>query len=323
MAKKKKKSKSINPWAKRLRFFTLLLIIVAFFLLPQHNLYAIKAYSEFFNLPTFSHKNLPMPTPQPLPINTTNISSPLISAEGVVVMDIPTGTILYEKNPDLRLLPASTTKIMTAIVALENYQLEDEVTVNTVIDQKPVMGLFSGEKITVEQLLYGALIHSANDAAFTLAEHYPGGFLAFVDKMNQKAKDLYLTQTQFANSIGFDDPNQFTTPKDLARLSIFALKNKTIVKFASIPQITVSDATHTYFHPLKNVNELLGKIPGVSGLKTGFTEAAGECLVTTAERNGRQILIVLLRSTNRFGETERLLDWVFANHVWKDVSVVN
>lgn len=294
------------------------LLIFAFLLsqLPPHNVYSIRAVTEEY----VPKVNLVPPTPAPYPINATHIAPPELTAEGIIITDIPSGVALYEKNADTKFLPASTTKLMTAMVALENYQLDEEVVVKTVVTEGQVMGLVYGEIITMENLLYGILVHSANDAAYALAEHFPGGVEAYVAQMNEKARGLHLNQTHFTNPIGFDDNEHYTTPKDLASLSLAALKNPLIIKMVGVPQITVSDTTYLHFHPLKNINELLGKIPGVSGLKTGWTVHAGQSLVTTARRNGRQILIVLLKSEDRFGETEQLLEWVFTNFTWKNYS---
>lgn len=302
-----------------IKIFQLLLVVIFLLALPQQNSYAILGISA-----TYSPKEeVIIPSPAPYPINFTEVSPPEISAEGIVIMDVLSGTILYEKNPDIKLLPASTTKIMTALVALEDYHLDESVEVKTVIDQKQIMGLTQGEKISVENLLYGILVHSANDAAYALAEHHQNGVPGFIDRMNEKANAMHLTNTNFVNPIGFDDPNQYTTAMDLARLSSIALQNPVISKMVGIPQITVADVTFTQFHSLKNVNELLGKVPGVSGFKTGFTQAAGQALVTTVSRNGDKIIIVLLRSSDRFGETETLIKWVFENYKWETFQAPN
>jgi D-alanyl-D-alanine carboxypeptidase (penicillin-binding protein 5/6) len=183
------------------------------------------------------------------------------------------------------------------------------------------MGLIPGERITVENLLYGSLIHSGNDAAWALADHYPGGEQKFVEAMNAKAKELHLTQSQFTNPVGYDNPNHKMSPVDLALLGEAALNNKVIAKMVAIPSITISDVTHTYFHQLKNVNELLGKIPGVGGIKTGWTEEAGENLITLVERSGHRVIIVVLHSQDRFGDTSNLINWIFNNYQWKVYSV--
>jgi D-alanyl-D-alanine carboxypeptidase (penicillin-binding protein 5/6) len=135
--------------------------------------------------------------------------------------------------------------------------------------------------------------------------------------MNAKAKALHLTHSTFTNPVGYDDPNHKMTPLDLAILGEAALNNKTIAKMVGIPEITISDMTHTYFHQLKNVNELLGKIPGVGGIKTGWTEEAGENLITLVERNGHRVITIVLHSQDRFGDTSKLIDWVFGNYQWE------
>ena len=285
-------------------------------LLPPQNVYSVRAETEVLS----GFRELIIPSPAPLPLNTTNVFPPDVSAEGVLVIDIPSDTVLFAKNPDVKYLPASTTKIMTALVALEDYKLEDEVTINTVISEGQKMGLIKDEVMTVENLLYGTLVHSANDAAFTLAEHHEGGVEAFVGRMNQKAENLHLTKTHFTNPIGFDDPNHYTTPRDLATLATVALGNPTFTKIVGIPQITIADTTYTHFHSLRNVNELLGKIPGIYGIKTGWTENSGQSLVTVVTRNGRKVLMVILKSEDRFGETEALLNWVLTNFEWKEFT---
>lgn len=303
----------MHSWSKML----LLTVLAVFFLFyPGQNVYTVALREE---TPEPPRSALPhVPAPAPYPENRTGVyPGPEISAEGVVVLDVASGVYLYKRNAEERLAPASTTKIMTALVALEHYNLDDVVTVNNIANDGQVMGLFPGERMTVENLLYGALIYSGNDAARALADHFPGGEPAFVTAMNLKAKELHLTDTHFTNPVGYDNPEHKTTPLDLARLSAYALTNKTITTMVAIPEITVPDVTHTYYHALKNVNELLGKIPGVAGIKTGWTEEAGENLVTLVDRGGHQVIFVVLHSQDRFGDTTKLIDWVFGNYAWQ------
>ena len=288
--------------------------LVFFVFVPSPRLYArITSNGQIAKILPFT-----TPVPAPYPTNTTGLYPGYeISAEGVVVYDLESGTTMYGRNTEVLLSPASTTKIMTALVALEHYELDDVVTIATVANSGAVMGLVPGEQITVENLLYGALIQSGNDAAWAIAEHFDGGVEKFVEAMNAKAADLHLTNTHFTNPVGYDDPNHKMSAIDLTRLGAFALTNKTIVKMVAIPQITISDVAHTRFHPLTNVNALLGKIPGVAGIKTGWTEEAGENLVTLVERNGHKVILVVLKSQNRFSDTEQLINWVFANYEWQ------
>lgn len=310
-----------RPANKSSRHFDAISFVNSFILsfilitLPIQNSYAVRAYTENFQ----SFVPLTLPTPPPIPERILNLDPPAISAEGVLITDINSNIVLYEKNPDERLFPASTTKIMTALVSLNRYSLDDVVTIKTVIDEGQTMDLVSGETITVENLLYGMLVYSANDAAYALAEHHPQGVAGFVEAMNNYAQKFRLTNTHFVNPIGFDDPQHYTTARDLTRLAQYALDHPIIAKMAGIARITVSDTTYSRFHELKNINELLGKVPGVSGLKTGWTQVAGQALVTTVVRDNHKVLIVLLRSEDRFGETEQLVNWIFSNHIWKNL----
>ncbi|OGG05040.1 hypothetical protein A2Z33_07200 [Candidatus Gottesmanbacteria bacterium RBG_16_52_11] len=264
---------------------------------------------------------LPLPKPAPYPVNRSGIvPGSEITAEAIIIRDLTSGVYMYKMNSDIQLSPASTTKILTALVTLDIMNPDDVVTVNTVMNDGMAMGLFTGERMTVENLLYGMLIHSGNDAAYALAENYPGGVAAFVDAMNAKARTLHLTGSSFTNPVGYDDPGHKMTALDLSQLASVALSNRTISKMVAIPSITVSDVTHTYFHQLKNVNQLLGKIPGVAGIKTGWTQEAGENLVTLVERNNRKVIMVVLHSQDRFGDTTELIDWVFSSFEWVDFA---
>ncbi len=316
---KKKVFYRYNWWRKSLDKI-LFLVAIGFFLLlsPGQN-----KYFAITEKPSSLLRSLPflVPTPAPYPTNITGLyPGTEITGQGIVIVDVDSGVYLYKRNEEEQLAPASTTKIMTALVALDKYKLDDVLTVRATVNSGQTMKLVFGERLTVENLLYGTLIQSANDAAFVIADNFSAGISAFVEAMNKKAADLHLTKTHFTNPVGYDDPNHKMTPMDLARLSSIALTNPTIAKMVAIPQITVSDVTHTYFHPLANVNQLLGKIPGVGGIKTGWTEAAGENLVTLVERNGHMVIIVLLKSSDRFGETAKLIDWVFGNYQWKEFT---
>jgi len=321
MAKKKRAVfTQKSPWFKTRWDKIVYLVVLAFIILaiPGQNIYSSGTLTENSTIKTSA---IVIPTPAQYPSNVTGIyPGNEVTAIGVVVIDIDSDVYLYKRNADELLAPASTTKILTALVALDSYNLDDVVTVGNVMNDGQVIGLVPGERITVENLLYGALIHSGNDAAYALAEHYPGGVDKFVAAMNAKAKELHLDHSHFMNPVGFDDPNHKMTPSDLARLGEVALDNKVIAKMVAIPQITISDVTHTYFHALQNVNQLLGKIPGVAGIKTGETEEAGENLMTLIDRNGHKVIIVVMKSQDRFGDTEKLINWVFANYQWKDMA---
>jgi D-alanyl-D-alanine carboxypeptidase len=271
---------------------------------------------KIVNLSTRSEKFFP-----PNPVLAAESSFPVISAQGVLAVDLNSGVPLYEKNPDAPLLPASTTKIITALVALDSYQLDQVLTVGrgaNVDGQK--MGLYVGEQMRVEDLLYGLLVFSANDAAQTLAQNYEGGYQAFVDAMNRKALELYMTNSYFDNPVGLDGNSQRSTAKDLIRASEVAMRNPEFAKIVGTKQVVVTDITGKSRYNLRNINELLGVVPGVLGVKTGWTENARENLVTYIERDGHRVMIAVLGSQDRFGETKELIDWIFGNYQWQEVN---
>ncbi len=246
---------------------------------------------------------------------------PIITAQGVVAIDLDSRVTLYEKNPDLALLPASTTKIMTALVAMDLYGDEDTFKVGRlkVVGQK--MGLAWGEEIKVSDLIDGLLIFSANDAAEALAENYPGGREEFISEMNRKARELSLNNTHFSNPSGLDEDGQASTARDMVYLAEVAMKNSEFAMVVKTKEKTVKSVDGKFVHRLANINELLGNVPGVLGVKTGWTENARENLVTYIERDNRRVLIALLGSQDRFGETRELIDWIFRSYEWEVLQV--
>jgi D-alanyl-D-alanine carboxypeptidase len=207
-------------------------------------------------------------------------------------------------------LPASTTKVIAALTAFDHYGLDDVLEVKRVVEEGQSMELVKGEKMTFENLLYGMLVHSGNDAAYVVADNYPGGYRAFVDAMNVKAQQLGMMDSHFRNPAGLDSALQRSSAYDLALAGRELLRNKSLSKIVSTKSITVSDIDYVHFHPLYNVNRLLGEIPGVAGLKTGKTDLAGENLITLYKRKDKEYLIVLLRSEDRFTDTQTLVDWI-------------
>lgn len=287
---------------------------ILLFFLPGQNFYQTSQLD--FKKPLLRNSPIILPTPAPYPMPINKTPPPILTAGSALVLDPISSVILYEKNTDQRFSPASTTKIMTALVALDNYDLDQILTVKTVERNGRVMGLKEGERITVENLLYGLLVHSANDAALTLAENYPGGREMFIDTMNRMAKKLDMKNTHFENEIGFEQDNHCISSIDIARLAIYALNNPFFLQVVETKRILVRDVENKKSHQLENVNTLLGKIPGLYGVKTGWTENAGECLVAVTEREEHKIVTVVLKSEDRFRETESLINWAFANHRW-------
>lgn len=257
----------------------------------------------------------------PLPVLAGTGYYPVLSAQGVMAVDLDSGVNLYEKNADSQLFPASTTKIVTALVSLDAYSLDQVLSVGrgvSVIGQK--MGLYAGEKMRVEDILYGLLVYSANDAAETLAQNFEGGRDAFIAAMNVKARELSMTNSSFDNPAGLDAVGQRSTAKDLVRASEVAMRSPEFAKIVGTKQITLSDVSGKSRYNIRNVNELLGTVPGVLGVKTGWTENARENLVTYVERDGHKVIIAVLGSQDRFGETKELIDWIFANYDWREVT---
>lgn len=246
----------------------------------------------------------------PRPIETS------LTAQAAVVVDVNSGAVLLHKNADTLLYPASTTKLMTALVAREVYDL-DEVVMVTGADVAPgtVIGFKEGETLSVRELLAAALIQSGNDAATILANHAPGGHDAFVAAMNQKAQALHLSHSSFANATGIDDVKQQMTARDLGLLTRAVMQDGVLAQLVGTKVATITGETQTP-RVLYNTNALLEKIPGVVGVKTGTTELAGEVLITQLSREDKEVLIVLMGSQNRYDETRRLIEWVFTQYRW-------
>ena len=260
---------------------------------------------------------LPSPTPVLYP-QSDGVTAPPLSARSIIIQDAVSKTIIYSKAPDTKLMPASITKVMTALVALDHWS-----DLNTIIEVKnedraigQTIKLVKGERIILENILYGLLVHSGNDAALAVADNYPGGYANFVEVMNAKAKDLHLTNTVFKNPSGVEQYGHLTTARDLAVLSATALQNPVIAKMAETKQVVVTDVTGTIVHDLSTTNELLGIIPGLKGLKTGWTTQSGECLISYVDQGGHKLIIVVLGSLDRFGDTTKLVDWAYAHHEW-------
>ncbi len=253
-----------------------------------------------------------------VPVLKTGKIEPIIYANASYALDLTANTILYAQNEHDKLPIASLTKLMTAYIILEEEELDSVVTVssNAANTEGSNIWLGIGETITVESLLHGLLIQSGNDCAVALAEFNAGNEENFVAKMNQKAKQLGLNETYFTSSSGLDDQG-YSTAKDLAFLSMYLLKNDFIRNITVLSSITVTGTDGYPTHNLTSTNQLLGSYLNVKGLKTGKTDAAGECLITVAENDqDHEILTVILGSQDRFGETKFLLDWLYNSYVW-------
>ena len=239
--------------------------------------------------------------------------TPSINALAAVVLEASSGRVLYSKNATVRRSIASTTKIMTGLVALENGNLDDEVTISkrSASIGGSTIGLQTGQKFTLKELLYAMLMCSANDAAIAVAEHIGGTVEDFADMMNKKALSLGAADSSFVTPHGLDTGNQYSTAYDVAIITRYALKNPV---FAEIVSTTSSSIPG---HGLYNTNELLGAYPGIDGVKTGYTGKAGRCLVTTVQKDGMRLISVVLGSptrTARANVSTALLNYVYENY---------
>lgn len=303
----------------KLKFYFLFTFFTFFFLFYPGDTYYFKifAYNRDFFAKTENRINIQI---NPIPV-IKNHALLNLSAEGVYIADLPSFTPLFEKNARMLFYPASTTKIITALTVYDLYTPNQIITVTKTSDEGQVMGLVQGEKISVENLLYGLLVHSANDAAFTFSNDY--GNSQFINLMNIKAKNLKMKNTSFKNPAGLDEPGQYTTAFDLAIAARALLKNDYLSKFVATKEITIADVDFKYFHKLDNVNKLLGEIQGIGGLKTGYTENAGENLVSFYKKDGHKFVIVILKSKDRFEDTKQAVKWINENIEYVNYSVRN
>ncbi len=244
-------------------------------------------------------------------LNTSN--QPIINGEAGFLADINTGNILYVKNPEEKLPIASLTKIMTAVVALEHKKLDERIyiTKEAASIGENTMAITEGEVYTLEELLYGLLLNSGNDAAYAISIGVAGNTNRFVEWMNYKSEELGLTNSIFKDPSGLDDEN-VSTVADLVKLTRYAMKNPTFRKMVATPTYEIpNNQDHKYVY-LENQTNLLTSYPGVAGVKTGFTEAAGLCLVTYASNSGYEVVGAVLGSADRKGDMILMLDQGFS-----------
>ena len=240
---------------------------------------------------------------------------PQVTARSAVVMEALTGEVLYRRMMDERRYPASTTKIMSLITALESNKgsLDDAVKISgTAADMEgSTMWLERGERYRLEDLLYGMMLVSGNDAATAVAEHVAGSVPAFAKRMTEKAHEIGATHTRFVNSCGLHDPLHYTTAHDLALITAYGYKNSTFRKIVSTKEWRVPLMKPPFSRELENENMLLWIYPGANGVKTGYTDASGRCVVTAAERDGVQLIAVVLDGIYMWNDSIAMLDYGF------------
>lgn len=244
--------------------------------------------------------------------------APAVTGSAAALIDSRSGMILWTKNADTPLPPASTTKIMTAILALENSKLTDTVKSgkNPTLVEPSAIGLKEGETILMENLLYSIMLKSANDAAVAIAEHISGSVPEFAALMNKKARELGAKNTNFANPNGLPDPNHRTTARDLALIAKYAMENPEFRKLVSTKVKTIPRADDTAIKWLQNHNKLLWRYEGAIGVKTGYTREAKQCLVAAAEKDGQEFIAVILGSegSNIWNDAQNILEHAFASY---------
>ena len=240
-----------------------------------------------------------------------------LSAEAAIVMEASTGKVLYEKNADQRENPASTTKMTTLLLALENGNLNDTVTASAAAaaTEGSSIHLAEGDQIKMRELLQAMMLASGNDATVAVADYMASSVPAFADKMNAFVRSIGAQNTHFANSSGLTLPDHYTTARDLAKIAAYGYRNAVFRRIVGTKEKEIrwqrpADKKFVF----ENTNELLGTYRGANGMKTGYTQAAGECLVASAERDGVNLIAVVLHAGDgqRFVEAAKLLDFGFA-----------
>ena len=262
----------------------------------------------------------PSPTPTPLPPTPTPTPVPFISGSAAYLIDAETGRVLYNMNSSQQLPIASTTKIMTSIVAIENANLEQGVTVEqSDLDQVPPgaskAGLVAGDYFRLHTLLYGLTLRSGTDASIVIARTVAGSTGTFVVMMNRKAQELHLTHTHFSSPHGFVSSNHYSSAADLATLANYAMRNPLFAQIVGQSTYDVRPTLYTHAYHWENTNALLTSYRGADGVKTGWTDDAGVCLVFSARRNGHHLIGVELHASSYdavFADGAKLLDLGFS-----------
>lgn len=252
-----------------------------------------------------------------------------LTADSYILLDNKTNKVLYKKNENEKMYPASTTKIVTALLTLENCNLDDTVTasynaVMSIPEGYSSANIQIGEQLTVEQLLEVLLVHSANDAANILAEHVGGSIESFVTMMNTRLNELGINNSHFTNSFGMHDENHYTTAEDLAKIMKYCLKNETFRKIAGKASCAIPATNKSGTRSYSSTNELLNANNSnyykylIAG-KTGFTSQAKECLVSAAYRDNLELIGVVLHSNSRFSDSRKLFEYGYSNYSVKNI----
>jgi D-alanyl-D-alanine carboxypeptidase len=290
-----------------------LLLILAAFTLPTFGVWG--KYSPDFK--QLSSSTVLLSSYQhPLMPHIADNSQPQILAENYILIDNTTNTILLSRNPNNRIYPASITKLATALTALNIYPLDELVSVKNAYLNGQNMNLQPGVTLTVKSLVTALLVHSANDAAYNLAFHHQNEVSGFIREMNLIVSKSGLKNTHFTNFDGLQDPDHYSTVYDLSQLGRLAIKNPVIRETVRDKSITVTDITGKNIYDLSSTNELLGVVPEIEGLKTGWTPEAGGCFMALININGHQLISVVAQSPDRFADTKNIVNWAKSTLFW-------
>ncbi|MBP2645781.1 MAG: Serine-type D-Ala-D-Ala carboxypeptidase [Firmicutes bacterium] len=241
-------------------------------------------------------------------------SVPAISAEASVLIDAKTGKVLFGKEQHKVMYPASTTKMMTLLLALEKGNLSSTVIVSprAARCEESSLGLQAGDQLSLRQMVTGMMVVSGNDAAEAVAEHVGGSIEGFAAMMNEKAQQLGLENTHFSNPHGLPDPvNHYSTAMDLATIAAYGLKNPDFARIVSLREYDFTFNNRPGVHHVVTTNRFLKTFPGATGVKTGYTEAAGDCLVASAKRGNVELIAVLLNDDERWEDAANLMEYGF------------
>ncbi len=280
--------------------------------MPTFSFWGIYPKNSFFvqtnNLIQYQH---------PTKVYSRLSQKPQLNSQNYILIDVATNTVLLSKNKDQRIYPASTTKLITALTALNIYPLDEEITINQEYKEGQNIELKLGEKITVKSLVSAILVYSANDAAFTLANHHQKGINGFINKMNLLVQKYDLKNTRFVNFDGLHNENHYSSAYDLSQIARLAIKNPVVTETVKNKNIIVEDVDKTIKHELTSTNELIGVIPEIEGLKTGWTPEAGGSFIGLINLNGHYLVSVVTQSQDRFADTRNIIDWAKQNVFWQ------
>jgi D-alanyl-D-alanine carboxypeptidase len=291
------------------------------------------AFINLFWLPTFSFWNIYpknivfsknydlLQYQHPDKIFSKLSHKPELSSQNYILIDALTNSVVLSQGHHQKIFPASTTKLITALTALNIYPLDEEIIIKEQYLDGQVMELQVGEKITVKSLVDALLVFSANDAAYTLANHHQGGEAAFIQEMNLLVNKYLLKDTHFSNYDGLHREDHYSTAWDLSQIARLAIRNKTITQTVKKENIVIESLDKKNKHELNSTNELLGIIPEIEGLKTGYTQEARGCFIGLINLNGHYLISVVAQSEDRFGDTKKIIDWAKNNVFWQNYQI--